>query len=113
MSDQTPEARLAAALDALPAPWSIDPAPYDSRRDFARAILAADPTLAADLALVADIRERAEEPEGTWFTTDSLAAALHEADKEPGDDRQDLWAEGGYYVHATAIIQAAKEAERE
>ena len=53
MSDQTPEARLAAAL-AVCGYWKHD---YQNR-EHAQRTLADDPTLAADLALAAAVRER-------------------------------------------------------
>ena len=51
MTDQTPEARLAAALQGTHGQLN------GSYVDVARRIIAADPTLAADLALAAAVRE--------------------------------------------------------
>jgi len=129
MSDQTPEARLAAALhETARKNHNLGEGPMRSvclsaysHETRASAILAADPTLAADLALAAAVRADNEvEPpneaiwrdlpqsrhEGFWFTVDSLAEEiaanwLLDAPMYRGDQPRRL---------AAAIIKAAKEA---
>ena len=62
MTDQTPEARLTAALQGTHGQLN------GSYADVARRTLAADPTLAADLALAAAVREwRREHPTATFM----------------------------------------------
>ena len=154
MTDQTPEARLAAADsiiervmderdaairerdDALaqlhPIEWWLcvwceTKFPYDDGPDTLKAHSAicekhpANVNLkehAADLALAA-ARKRptfpcceADEdatPDGTWFTVDSLAAAVFAAD----DPHFRFATRGNCERFAAAIIKAAKEVERE
>ena len=108
-ANQTPEARLAAALDAtdlyfhgrggtLTLKQSVD------------AILAAYPTLAADLALAAAVREWEAQLrhvlDDEYHRGEAMKAAAFRR------DQTDMWL-AELLTAADAIIKAAKEAERE
>lgn len=117
MTDQTPEARLAAALHDGDYPahkvCTPDPAYPDHpcfllrvlEQDVIPKILAADATLAADLALAAAVREGAN---GAWFSVDALAAGLREHQRHITKAYHNC----GSPHCAKDVIQAAKEAEK-
>ena len=108
MTDQTPEARLAAALRKANrlgfAELRMDNGdrmvPADIDHYVRTYLLSADPALAADLALAAAVRS----DDAHLFTVDSLAAAMTKV--RPYGSNPGAWAK----VAAAAIIEAAKEA---
>ena len=101
MTDQTPEARLAAALASQDSIEVVERDPTGVRRlvwgQLASHALAADPTL---------VCPDPDAHEGVTFTVDSLAAAVFAAD----DPNFRFATRGNCERFATAIIKAAKEA---
>jgi len=117
LTDQTPEARMAAALHAIACTENTCPGMdrSDLHRSFyedrANDLTAADPTIAADLALAAAVRES-----GLVDAAKALDRFMRQPDENEDGTPAD-WAPGldaiGDFQNAVAIIQAAKEAERE